>query len=62
MILERSFTREWVSAVNKQQKWNRTDVQLKNFEKATLALHLLEQLASTRLPFIVRPAWATTWW
>ena len=54
MILERSFTREWVSAVNKQQKWNRSDVQLKNFEKATLALHLLEQLASTRLPFIFK--------
>ena len=54
MIHERSFTREWVSAVNEKQRWGRSDVQLKNFEKAIMALHLLEQLALTGLPFIFK--------
>ena len=54
MIHERSFTRQWVSTVNERQGWGRSDVQLKNIEKATMALHLLEQLVLTGLPFIFR--------
>lgn len=54
MIDERSFTREWVSKVNEKQRWGRSDAQLKNLEKAIMALNLLEQLVLTGLPFIFK--------
>lgn len=54
MIKESSFTQEWVAAVNRQHGWGRSEAQLKNFEKAIMALHLLEQLSLTDLPFIFK--------
>ncbi|NLX83503.1 MAG: nucleotidyl transferase AbiEii/AbiGii toxin family protein [Clostridiales bacterium] len=54
MIKESSFTQEWVAAVNGQHGLGRSEAQLKNFEKAIMALHLLEQLSLTDLPFIFK--------
>lgn len=54
MIKASTFTQEWVVAVNRQQEWRRSETQFKNFEKAIMALHLLEQLALTGLPFIFK--------
>lgn len=54
MIKESSFTHEWVATVNRLHGWGRSEAQLKNFEKAIMALHLLEQLSLTDLPFIFK--------
>lgn len=54
MIRENSFTHQWVSSVNQNQKWGRSDAQLKNVEKAIMALHLLEQLALSKMQFIFK--------
>lgn len=54
MIRANTFTHEWVVAINRQRDWGRSEAQLKNFEKAIMALHLLEQLALTGLPFIFK--------
>jgi hypothetical protein len=54
VILESSFTKEWLLEVNKNLGWNRKEAQLKNLEKAIAALHLLECLAVAKIDFIFK--------
>ena len=54
MITERSFTKDWLHAVNRKLGWNRREAQLKNLEKAIAALHLLECLSAAGLDFIFK--------
>ena len=54
MISEKSFTKEWLSHVNKTLEWKRNDDQLKNLEKAIAALYLLESLSLTDMDFIFK--------
>jgi predicted nucleotidyltransferase component of viral defense system len=54
MIAEHSFTKEWLFTVNKQLGWNRQDAQLKNLEKAIVALYLLECLTVYGIEFIFK--------
>lgn len=54
MINEKTFTKQWLVAVNKRLGWNRQENQLKNLEKATAALYLLESLRSNDLKFIFK--------
>lgn len=54
MILERSFTRDWLLEVNRVLGWNRQEAQLKNLEKAISALYLLECLAESGVDFIFK--------
>jgi len=54
MINEKTFTKEWLTAVNEKLGWTRQESQLKNLEKATAALYLLESLKSNGLQFIFK--------
>jgi len=54
MISEKSFTKEWLSHVNKTLGWKRNDDQLKNLEKAIAALYLLESLSKSNMNFIFK--------
>jgi len=54
MISKKSFTKEWLSHVNKTLGWQRKDDQLKNLEKAIAALYLLESLSQTDMKFIFK--------
>jgi len=54
MISEKSFTKEWLSYVNKTLDWKRHDDQLKTLEKAIAALSLLESLSQTEMNFIFK--------
>ena len=54
MITENSFTKDWLLTVNKNLGWNRQESQLRNLEKAIVALHLLECLAVEQLEFIFK--------
>jgi hypothetical protein len=54
MIAERTFTKDWLIAVNRNLGWNRQEAQLKNLEKAIAALYLLERLAAVKLEFIFK--------
>ena len=54
MIDPRTFTKDWLLAVNKELGWNRQETQLKNMEKAVAALHLLELLANAEVQFIFK--------
>ena len=54
MITERTFTKDWLIAVNRKLGWNRQEAQLKNLEKAIAALYLLESLAGSKLNFIFK--------
>ena len=54
MIAERTFTKDWLLAVNRDLGWNRQEAQLKNLEKAIAALYLLERLAAAKLDFIIK--------
>ena len=54
MINEKTFTKEWLITVNKKLGWNRQESQLKNLEKATAALYLLENLQFSGLQFIFK--------
>ncbi|MDR1299256.1 MAG: nucleotidyl transferase AbiEii/AbiGii toxin family protein [Oscillospiraceae bacterium] len=54
MITERTFTQDWLLAVNKSLGWNRAEAQLKNLERAIAALYLLERLVTAKLEFIFK--------
>ena len=54
MITENTFTKDWLLAVNENLGWNRQETQLKNLEKAIVALALLELLADAKLNFIFK--------
>ena len=54
MISSQTYTFSWIQRVNEEQKWGSTSVQFKNYEKMVMALHLLEQLALSGLPFIFK--------
>jgi hypothetical protein len=54
VITTRSFTKEWLLAVNKNLGWNRQEAQLKNLEKAVAALYLLERLTAEKMEFIFK--------
>ena len=54
MISEKSFSKKWLSHVNKTLGWKRNDDQLKNLEKAIAALYLLESLSQTKMDFIFK--------
>jgi hypothetical protein len=54
MISEKSFTKEWLSHVNKYLGWNRHEDQLKTLEKAIAALYLLESLSQLEIDFIFK--------
>jgi hypothetical protein len=54
MITKRTFTKDWLLAVNKSLGWNRQEMQLKNLEKAVAALYLLERLAAVKMEFIFK--------
>ena len=54
MIISKSFTREWLLEVNQKFGWNRSENQLKNIEKAIVALHLVEEMTKTPLIFIFK--------
>jgi hypothetical protein len=54
VITERTFTKDWLLAVNESLGWNRQKTQLKNLEKAIAALYLLERLATVKLKFIFK--------
>lgn len=56
MISAQTYTLEWIEHVNQEQQWGRTSVQLKNFEKAVMPLHLLEQLQLSNLRFVFNEA------
>jgi predicted nucleotidyltransferase component of viral defense system len=52
MISKRSFTLEWVRAVNDKLGWKRGDNQLRNVEKAIAAMELVESLSKAGIDFI----------
>lgn len=54
MILEQTFTRDWLLKVNSDLNWNRRETQLKNLEKAVAALYLLECLSKANIDFIFK--------
>ena len=54
MISVKSFTKEWLSHVNKALDWKRHDDQLKTLEKAIAALYLLESLSQANMDFIFK--------
>ena len=54
MITSRTFTKDWLVAINRKLGWNRQETQLKNLEKAVTALHLLELLSDAKLHFIFK--------
>lgn len=54
MILQQSFTRDWLLKVNSDLNWNRRETQLKNLEKAVAALYLLECLSKANIDFIFK--------
>ena len=54
MIKVETFTLNWIKQVNKEQNWFRKDDQFKNFEKAIMALKLLENLKLSGLEFVFK--------
>lgn len=54
MILEQTFTRDWLLKVNSDLNWHRQETQLKNLEKAVAALHLLECIEKSNIDFIFK--------
>ena len=54
MITPHSFTKDWLMHLNRVNNWNRKETQLKNVEKAIVALYLLECLVQTQFDFIFK--------
>lgn len=54
MIKSETFTIDWVRQVNQEKGWRRKDDQFINFEKAIMALKLLESLKLNNIEFIFK--------